>query len=107
MPGGTANLAPSHFFMAFEGVLGPHLASCKMLCHLVFDSESEDLVLNSHSMSDWLAGKSCPACRCAELRQADPSGPTVVVDGTPHVAAAQGTLPWPESEFATPCTVAC
>ena len=48
-------------------------------------------------MNDWLAGKSCPECHCAELRQADPSWPTVVVDGIPHVAASQGTVPWPVS----------
>ena len=57
----------------------------------------KDLLSNSRSMNDWLAGKSCPECHCAELRQADPSWPTVVVDGIPHVAASQGTVPWPVS----------
>lgn len=55
-----------------------------------------DVLSSSSYLHDWLAGKSVPRCVCNQLLEADPTWPTVTIDGQEHVAALACTAPWPE-----------
>ena len=55
-----------------------------------------DVLSNSSRLNDWLSGKIHPSCVCHDMLSAEPTWPSVTVDGVEHIAASAGTVPWPE-----------
>ena len=79
-----------------KGLWVPILRHAK--CNVSWSSSRSirDLLSNSSCLHEWLAARTCPRCPCFELMQQDLRWPSVTVEGVQHVAASQGTVPWPE-----------
>ena len=58
--------------------------------------ENYEMCCQIPQLNDWLSGKIRPSCVCHDMLSAEPTWPSVTVDGVEHIAASAGTVPWPE-----------
>ena len=47
------------------------------------------------TLASYLEGARPPVCKCREILESEPRWPSVLFDGSRHIAAQQGLIPWP------------
>ena len=80
-----------------QGVFVPVLRHAKCNVSWAAGTTLAEALSTAASLEKLLVGGRAPSCSCSQLLLQDPTWTAVTCDGQEHIAASQGSVPWPDS----------